>query len=166
MAKKTTDDEGNEVPQKKKSNKMLIIIIGVVVLAAAAYFLVLKPKSEPAAAPAAAGTEAAAAAAMAAAAALPEGPVVRLDPIFINLAGGHYLKLGMGLQAMGPQSEEEPMDGALALDAAIQIYSNQDMTALTDEETRKALKEELVAMVTKGYNFKVSEVYITEFVMQ
>jgi flagellar FliL protein len=166
MAKKTTDDEGNEVPQKKKSNKMLFIIIGVLVLAAAAYFLVLKPKAEPAAAPGAAGPEAAAAAAMAAAAALPEGPVVRLDPIFINLAEGHYLKLGMGLQTMGPQNEKEPMDGALALDAAIQIYSNQDMASLTNEDMRKELKEKLVAMVTKGYNFKVSEVYITEFVMQ
>jgi len=162
MAKKT-DDEGTEAPEKKKkSNKMLLIIILVVVLAGAAYFFVLKPKD---AAPAP-GSAAAEQAAAAAAAALPEGPVIRLDPIFINLAGGHYLKLGMGLQTMGPQSKEEPTDGALALDAAIQIYSNQDMNTLTDQANRDTLKKQLVEMVTKGYHLKVSDVYITEFVMQ
>ena len=161
MAKKT-DDEGTEAPAKKKSNKMLLIIILVVVLAGAAYFFVLKPK-DPAPAP---GSPAAEQAAAAAAAALPEGPVIRLDPIFINLAGGHYLKLGMGLQTMGPQSKEEPTDGALALDAAIQIYSNQDMNTLTDQANRDTLKKQLVEMVTKGYHLKVSDVYITEFVMQ
>ena len=161
MAKKT-DDEGTEAPAKKKSNKLLLIIILVVVLAGAAYFFVLKPKD---AAPAP-GSAAAEQAAAAAAAALPEGPVIRLDPIFINLAGGHYLKLGMGLQTMGPQSKEEPTDGALALDAAIQIYSNQDMNTLTDQANRDTLKKQLVEMVTKGYHLKVSDVYITEFVMQ
>jgi len=163
MAKKT-DDEGTEAPEKKKkkSNKLLLIIILVVVLAGAAYFFVLKPKD---AAPAP-GSAAAEQAAAAAAAALPEGPVIRLDPIFINLAGGHYLKLGMGLQTMGPQSKEEPTDGALALDAAIQIYSNQDMNTLTDQANRDTLKKQLVEMVTKGYHLKVSDVYITEFVMQ
>ncbi|MEI8261059.1 MAG: flagellar basal body-associated FliL family protein [Actinomycetes bacterium] len=162
MAKKT-DDEGTEAPEKKKkSNKLLLIIILVVVLAGAAYFFVLKPKD---AAPAP-GSAAAEQAAAAAAAALPDGPVIRLDPIFINLAGGHYLKLGMGLQTMGPQSKEEPTDGALALDAAIQIYSNQDMNTLTDQANRDTLKKQLVEMVTKGYHLKVSDVYITEFVMQ
>ena len=161
MAKKT-DDEGTEAPAKKKSNKMLLIIILVVVLAGAAYFFVLKPK-DPAPAP---GSPAAEQAAAAAAAALPEGPVIRLDPIFINLAGGHYLQLGMGLQTMGPQSKDNPTDGALALDAAIQTYSNQDMNALTDQATRDTLKKQLVDMVTKGYHLTVSDVYITEFVMQ
>jgi flagellar FliL protein len=164
MAKKTDDDEGTEAPaKKKKSNKLLLIIILVVVLAGAAYFFVLKPKGDPAPAPGSAAAEQAAAAA---AAALPEGPVIRLDPIFINLAGGHYLKLGMGLQTMGPQSKEEPTDGALALDAAIQIYSNQDMNTLTDQANRDTLKKQLVEMITKGYHLKVSDVYITEFVMQ
>lgn len=166
MAKKaTTDDEGNEVP-KKKSNRMLLIIIAVVVLAAAAYFLVLKPKSEPAPAAGGAAAAQAAAQAAAAAAALPEGPVIRLDPIFINLAGGHYLKLGMALQTVGAQDKENPTDGAMALDAAIQTYSNQDMAQLTDVTAREELKTKLVDMVTKGYNLKVTDVYFTEFVMQ
>jgi flagellar FliL protein len=162
MAKKTTDDEGNEVP-KKKSNKMLIIIIGVVVLAAAAYFLVLKPKSEPAAAAAGAAAGAAVAPVMPAE---PAGPVIRLDPLFINLAGGHYLKLGLALQTVGEQSKENPTDGAMALDAAIQLYSNADMTQLTDQAAREDLKTKLVQMVQKGYGMKVVDVYFTEFVMQ
>lgn len=162
MAKKTTDDEGNEVP-KKKSNKMLLIIIGVVVLAAAAYFLVLKPKSEPAAA---AGGVAAGVAVAPVMPAEPAGPVIRLDPLFINLAGGHYLKLGMALQTVGEQSKENPTDGAMALDAAIQLYSNADMTQLTDLTAREDLKTKLVQIIQKGYGMKVIDVYFTEFVMQ
>ena len=96
----------------------------------------------------------------------PAGPVIRLDPLFINLSGGHYLKLGLALQTVGEQSKDNPTDGAMALDAAIQLYSNADMTQLTDQATREDLKTKLVQMVQKGYGMKVVDVYFTEFVMQ
>src|SRR4051812_33823798 len=72
--------DGAPKPDKPGGKKKKLIIIGMVLLVAvAAYMFVLKPK------PAATGA--------------PEpGAVVKLDPLTLNLEGGHYLKLSMALQ--------------------------------------------------------------------
>ena len=46
------------------------------------------------------------------------GAVVKLDPITVNLAAGHFLKLGLSLQASADAGED--VSGAKALDAAIE----------------------------------------------
>jgi flagellar FliL protein len=139
-----------EAPKKGKS-KLLVMVALVLVVAAAAYFFLLKPKD--------------AATAEAAAPPKEKGAVVALDPIYINLAQGHFLKLGMALQATKDANAKE-MDGSQALDEAIAIFSGQDMAKLGETEVRTEYKKQLVEKVAKAYDEEVMDVYFTEFVMQ
>lgn len=155
MAGKTDEAEtkpGGE-EEAKKGGKMKIIIIGVValVLVAAAYFLFLKPsgsketkKPEPV-----------------------PGEVVTLDPITINLAGGHFLKLGMALQPDAKASGGHgKLSGAIALDTAIELFSGKTVTELSAKEGREKAKEKLVEEVAERYHHAVYDIYFTEFVYQ
>jgi len=141
-----------DVVPAKKSKKKLIMIIGVVALLAGAayYMLVVKP--------------AAAAAGPAAPPKPVAGLVVKLDPIYINLAGGHFLKLGVALQGTAKATKE--LDGSKALDAAITVFSGKDMAKVADNTTREELKKELTKEVVDLYEDEVMDVYFTEFVMQ
>lgn len=101
------------------------------------------------------------------------GVVVTLEPIFINLKDDRFLKLGMALQTTheggggghggggGPD-----VDGAMALDAAIEVFSDQDMQMLSTINGRSELKEELVSRIVEGYGPEITTIYFTEFVMQ
>jgi flagellar basal body-associated protein FliL len=84
MSAETPAAEAVEEPAKKKSKKKLIIMVvaGVLVLGAAAHFTVLKPK---------------AAAATAAAKPVP-GKILSVPTQTLNLADGHLLQVGIGLQ--------------------------------------------------------------------
>jgi flagellar protein FliL len=92
------------------------------------------------------------------------GTVLTVDPISINLADGHYLKLGFALQQTA--DAKEAVDGSQALDTAISLYSGKTMAQLSDPASRDALKKELVAEVSKEYEDEVYDVYFTEYVMQ
>ncbi len=92
------------------------------------------------------------------------GEVLVIDPISINLADGHYLKLGMGLQAVA-EPEHAP-EGSKALDAAIALYSGKPLSELSDPEGRKALKDELTKTINEEYHDEVVDVYFREYVMQ
>lgn len=92
------------------------------------------------------------------------GEVLVIDPISINLADGHYLKLGLGLQAVA-EPEHAP-EGSKALDAAIALYSGRSMEELSDPQARKKLKEELTSAVEEEYHDEVVGVYFREYVMQ
>jgi flagellar FliL protein len=146
----TAPTKGDAEPEKKKKGKKkLIVILLILVLGGgAAYMTVLKPKPD-ATAPAPA----------------PEaGAVVPLEPIYINLAQGHYLKLGLALQGSVKAGKE--LDGSMALDAAISVFSAQDITELSDTKVRAEFKKKLVEQVVEGYEDEVLDVYFTEFVMQ
>lgn len=137
-------------PAKKGKSKLLMILVLVLVVAGAAYWFVLKPKDS-------------------AAAAVPpppeKGEVLPLEPIYINLAQGHFLKLGLALQGTAT-ADTKHMDGAEALDAAIEVFSGKEMDELADPEVRTEHKAELVEMVVESYEDHVMDVYFTEFVMQ
>jgi flagellar FliL protein len=92
------------------------------------------------------------------------GAVMTLDPISVNLAGGHYLKVGMALQLVKKPSGE--FEGSRALDIAIELFSGKDMADLAAGEPRQAVKKELVTRISKAYDGDVIDVYFTEFVMQ
>lgn len=92
------------------------------------------------------------------------GAVLKLDPIYVNLAQGHYLKLGLALQETTTAAKD--LDGSQALDAAISVFSDQSMSDLTDTKTRNALKAHLVDQVKSLYDGQVMDLYLTEFVMQ
>jgi flagellar protein FliL len=131
---------------KKKSKKKLLLVGGVLVAVAAAYWFVLKP------APSEAEAE-------------PEpGEVVVLEPIQINLAAGHYLKLGLALQASAEVHEE--VDGSKALDSAIELFSGLPMEDVALAKDRAHLKKELLHELEERYHGEVLDVYITEFVTQ
>ena len=140
-------DESAEVG-KKKSKKMLIIIgaVGVLAAAAAAYFLVFAGGGS-------------------AEAKEPDpGVVVPLEAITINLEEGHYLKLGLALQATAAVAEAP--DGSKALDLAISEFSNRSVAELSTDKAREAAKEELLKKVEKAYEDEIMDIYFTSFVKQ
>lgn len=141
-----------EAPVEKKKRggrkKLIILLVAVLALAAAGYVLVLKPKNGKPAPP-------------------PKpvpGAVVKLDPITVNLAGGHFLKLGLSLQATADAGED--VSGARALDAAIDLFSNKTVKELATRDGRDGSKAVLVKKVSDLYEGKVYDIYFTDFVMQ
>jgi flagellar FliL protein len=92
------------------------------------------------------------------------GAVVTVDPVSLNLADGHYLRIGFGLQ-LTKDTVEAP-DTAKALDIAISLYSGRSVAEISDPATRAALKTELVKQLTEEYDGEVMDVYLTNFVTQ
>ena len=147
-----------EAPAKGKKklklpSKKVLIIAGVVLLVvlAAVYFLLLKPaggppKPEPTPTPV-------------------PGAVVKIDSVSVNLAGGHYLRLGLALQLTIDAGAEVP-DPSHALDLAITKFSGHTLAEVTDPATRDKLKAELTTEVSKAYEGKVMAVYLTDYVTQ
>ena len=135
-------------PEETKGGRSRIMIIGialvVLVLAAGAYFVVFAGDADAKPEPVA-------------------GEVLPLEPIQINLAGGHYLRLGMALQLT---EEAYEADGSKALDAAIDQLSGMPMEELTQPAGRRAEKKALMKKLDKVYHQEVMDVYFTEFVMQ
>jgi flagellar FliL protein len=145
MAKKDKDApvEGAEAPKSKK--KLVVIIALVVALLGGGggyYFFFMGGEEPPPTA----------------------GAVVRLDPVNINLAGGHYLKVGLALQVIeGPAHEP---DGAHALDIMIGKLSHRTIAELSSNPAREKVKKELLHDIEEAYHHDVMDIYFTEFVMQ
>jgi flagellar FliL protein len=144
-AKESAEGAGKE---KKSKKKLIIIVAAVLVVGGVGYFMFGRgggPPPKPVA-----------------------GVVVPLDPITINLAGGHFLKLGIALQAT--KTAKEAPDGSEALDIAIEIFSNRTVAELNSTPGRDKYKKELTEKVIEAYTEKkvpaVMDVYLTEFVMQ
>lgn len=140
--------------EEKGGGKSKLIIIAVVVIAAAAagWFFFLRGGSADAA------TEEE-----------PEpvpGAILTLDSITINLASGHYLKLGMALQEIKGAGAHEELDGAHAYDLAISLFSGKTVDEVSDAESREHLRDELTKEVTEAYEGEVYKIYFTEFVWQ
>jgi flagellar FliL protein len=141
-----------EAPAKKGKKKRLVIIIALVVLAAAAgaYFFLLAPKAS--------------ATPTSATPAPKPGKVLVIDSVSINLAGGHYLRLGMGLQLTADVSQDP--DTARALDLAIELFSQRPIEQVSDQTSRDALKATLLSELETAYEGEVMGVYFTDFVTQ
>lgn len=129
---------------KGSKKKLILILVGLLAIGAAAYWFVLRPASaeEPPPEP---------------------GEVLALEPIQINLAGGHYLKIGVALQLTADAHEA---DGSKALDATIELFSGHSMEQLTRPEDRQHLKVELKKELKHLYHGDVMDVYFTDFVTQ
>ena len=146
------EKEAAEAPKSKKM--LLIIAIALVVLGgggAGAFFVLSGDSAEAAKAPV-------------------KGAVVTMDDaLTINLAEGHYLKLGFALQATEEAGEEE-IDMSEAIDLAIDEYTGMDIAELETEKGREKAKQELLENIEKVYNVEgkhiIMDVYFTQFVTQ
>jgi len=136
-------------PEKKSKKKLMIIILAAVLVlggGGGAYFMFFASSAK-------------------AEKKTPEpGAVVVMDPITINLADGHYLKVTLALQAS--LDAAEPPDGSKALDIANSQFSELKMTQLTTAGGRLKAKKDLVESVRKAYKDEVYDIYFREFVMQ
>lgn len=92
------------------------------------------------------------------------GEVLTVDPVSINLADGHYLRLGLGLQLI--EEVHAPVSPAHALDLAIALYSGRTVEEVTSAEGRAALKAELKHQIDEAYHHDVMDVYLTDYVTQ
>jgi flagellar FliL protein len=148
------DDKSTDEAPAKGGKKKLIMIIVIALVAlvggGGGGYMIFAPKkaaAEPAPVP---------------------GVVSVLDPITINLADGHYLKLKMTLQATA-DAVEAP-DGSKALDIAIAQYSGRKMDELMSNAERDRTKKELIEKVVKAYTVEkkkeVMDIYFTTFVIQ
>jgi flagellar FliL protein len=107
------------------------------------------------------------------------GDVTALDPISVNLADGHYLKIGLALQGVlaegGGHGASSGLDGSKALDLVIAEFSNLSMTDLQNAEQRTHYKDALQEKIIHAYESTDEEgvhhkevlgIYLTQFVMQ
>ncbi|MCB2412889.1 flagellar basal body-associated FliL family protein [Demequina sp. TTPB684] len=145
-------------PAKGKKKLSVIIAAVLVVALGAAYWFLAGPG---AAAPADEAAEVNAE---------PEyelGEVLPVEAISINLAGGHYLRLGFALQLIADAGGSHgPIDASIALDAAIALYSGRTQEELSDLDYREQLKHELEEKLFELYHEEVVAVYYTDFVTQ
>jgi flagellar basal body-associated protein FliL len=97
------------------------------------------------------------------------GPVLELDSKTINLADGHYLKIGIALQLDKTGVVESAKDeglGAKALDMARKALSTKTMDELTKSNVRDQLQQQLGLEACHAYEGEVLTVFFTDFVMQ
>jgi flagellar FliL protein len=135
--------DADTVPEKKSRKTLLVVAVLVLAVAGAAWWFMIRP----------AGADEAPV----------PGEVLQLEPIQVNLEGGHYLKIGIALQAV---EGAEHVEGSRALDATIELFSGATMADLADKKKRGHLKEVLVEELDHRYHGEVMEVYFTDFVTQ
>jgi flagellar FliL protein len=148
------DEKEAPAEAPKKSKKMLIIIAAAVVLlggGGGAFFMMKGSGSKAEAAP-------------------KKGVVTAIDSaITINLADGHYLKLGFSLQQTA-DSGTQAVDTSEALNLAIDEYTGKTVAELSTDKGREAAKDEVLKQLVKAYTVdgtkEVMDLYFTSFVTQ
>ena len=151
MARKKS---GSEDGDKGSRLRIVVVVLAVLLIGAGVYMYLGNGSSE---APASVQPVAVAA--------IDKGEVIKLEPIFINLKNDRFLKLGMAQQTTLADGDAE-LDGSMARDAAIEVFSDQDIQQLVGGTGRSQLKEQLIELVTESYGPQVTDIYFTEFVMQ
>ncbi|WP_454085667.1 flagellar basal body-associated FliL family protein [Georgenia sp. Marseille-Q6866] len=134
-----------EAEPRRGRGRLLIVLAAVLAVVAAGAFVFLRP-SEPAA---------------------PEEPepgaTVTIEPRNINLADGHYLRLGFAIELV---AEVEEIATAQATDIAIALFTGRTVTEVNDPEQREELKSALSERLVEAYEGEVLTVYFTDFVTQ
>lgn len=144
VATKPPVSEAQAAPEPKSSKKLILIAVLVLAIAGAGYWFFLKPDGpEPPPEP---------------------GEVVAMEPIQVNLAEGHYLRMALALQLT--TSVAHAADGSKALDLAIAAFSGHEVADLANKEKLAEIRGELVAEIEHAYHGDVMDVYFTEFVTQ
>lgn len=154
-----TDKKGKKAKKDKgggKSNLVPAIVLAIGMMVAG-YFL--GPGS---------ATNSAEAAGPTTTTTVPPGMIAKVEPININLADGHFLRVGMGLQLIEGLEAKEFEEGlsAKATDIAIELLGGSDMAEISTPEGREHVKEKLKEHLKEAYEGEVLDVYFTDFVMQ
>lgn len=142
-------DEGEGGAAKGGRKKVLVAVVALLAVAAGAWFFLLRGS----------GAEAAEAE--------PEpeaGEVLALDPVSINLADGHYLRVGLALQLTADAAHEP--EGSQALDLAISTFTGKSVEELSEGAKRDEVKAHLEEQIEEAYHHEVMGIYFTEFVTQ
>jgi len=181
--KKTTDEDA---PAKKGKSKLIIVgvLFAVAAFGAKTFFMKSESAADVAAAKVAAqqklvalcdrqngiaAPKTAAGAADAVDPATERGQVLEMDPLTVNLADGHYLKVGVAIQLkVGTVAATAKDDGtgARALDMTIAALSPRTMAQLTQSSIRDSIKQKLGYDTCMAYKGDALTVYFTDFVMQ
>lgn len=135
-------DEESAEPPRRRLRQILIGVVALAVVAGSVWWFMLRPPASDEPKP---------------------GEIITLDSTQINLSGGHYLKIGIALQLV---EGAEEVDGSIALDATIDLFSGLGVTDVSRTERRQALKRNLVDELVDRYDGDVMGVYFTEFVTQ
>jgi flagellar protein FliL len=149
-----SDEKGATEAPKKSKKMLMIIVIALVVMGgggAGAFFMLKGDKAE----------------------AKPEpkkGIVTAIEnDLTINLADGHYLKLGFALQET-EEAGTEAVDTSEAINLAIDQYTGKSVAELSTEKGREAAKGELLEKIKKAYveedKEQIMDIYYTAFVTQ
>jgi flagellar FliL protein len=145
-----TDEEKTKAKIKRpskalfKSKKFLIAVVGVLVLGGGAYkFAVPHPPAPPTG-----------------------GDVVAVDPMTVNLAGGHYLKIAISVQLVKRKATAGDFDTSHASELVIDEFSNRSMDAVEAGGKRQKLIKALRDSIKKAYPGKVYDVFLTQYVGQ
>ncbi|OJV80695.1 MAG: hypothetical protein BGO37_14055 [Cellulomonas sp. 73-92] len=145
-----------EKPGKKPRRRLVLIVAVLAVLVAAGagwYFLLGPGHAGAAAAPEPKPTPTPVA-----------GQVVAVDAVSVNLAGGHYLRLGLAIQ-LSDAVKTSP-NTSRALDLAIALYSGRSVDEVSAPATRDQLKSQLLQQLQQAYGPEVMDVYLTDYVTQ
>jgi flagellar FliL protein len=160
--KKQKKAEGDEAKGGGKNRLVIIVLAALAVVGGVKGFVL------------GGGNAAAGAAAPATTTTTAPGPVVTLEPVTLNIAGGRFLKVGLALQLAGdhaedphPKDSSDPTKGyARAVDIAIEVLGGRRFEDLVTPEGRNAAKGELSHRLEEAYPHKVEGLYFTQFVMQ
>ncbi len=155
VGERSVDPPAAEKAGREKPRGLLVVLVVVVAVLVAAgagwYFLLGPSHAAAAAAPAPTTTPVA-------------GQVLAVDAVSVNLAGGHYLRLGLAIQ-LSSTVKTSP-NTSRALDLAIALYSGRSVDEVSVPATRDQLKSQLLQQLQQAYGAGVMDVYLTDYVTQ
>ena len=101
-------------------------------------------------------------------AAVPVGEVATMDPISVNLADGHFLKVGVGVQLDEATPSADFMKGPISRvkDLLIENLGGRNMADFATAPQREQIKNDLKDKAKKMFAGAVTDFYFTDFVMQ
>lgn len=103
--------------------------------------------------------------------------IVELEPLNVNLADGHYLRLAVAIGLTGHAEgesgghgggaeEEPPIETAPASDLVLTTFAGRQMEQLATPDGREQARHDLYEGLVNFYGEEVVAVLFTEFVMQ
>lgn len=145
----------DEEKKKGGKGKIIMIVAGLLVVGVGAKMTVLKPAPE-------AGAEATTTT-------IGGGELVAIEPMSVNLADGHYLKIGVAIELVeGTEAKEFEKAGEpnKVKDLIITLAGATTMAELATPEGKEHFRAELDEGSHELYEEEYHGVYLSEFVMQ